>query len=148
MVDPLHEPDPTAGEAGDEAEVPQGTVAGQDLALQIGGQAQQAVVVAGRRQADLAHVAGDVEAGVVDPARPVDAERHPGEATPEPGHRAEPGDERVLQLAEAEAPSAVEQGASLERRHRPDVHGGAGALEPHEAGVERGEPIRAHADRR
>jgi hypothetical protein len=146
-VDPLDQPDPAGIEAGQQVQVPQRAVAGQDLAHQLAGDPSQRGVVTRRRQAQLDHVAGDVEVRVVDPAGPVEVEGHGGQAAAQPGQRIQAGVDAAADLVEAEATGRAEQRPRLERGHGPDVGGGARVLEPDEAGVQGREPVRGDAVR-
>ena len=86
-------------------------------------------------------VVGGVEAGIVDPHRLVQPERHRGELLPVAGRVREPPGEVVEELVETGARPALRR---VEGGHPADVHRRGRALDREERGVERGQALGAH----
>jgi hypothetical protein len=144
VVRTLDHPHVPARQPGDEVDVPRGALVVEGRRVHLRRQPAEGVVVAGRRERHVVHVAGDVEAGIVDPVGPVAGEPPGGQALAQPRERTEPARHVRPDGVEAQVAVLVEQGVGLEDGHRPDVHRASGVLEGEEAGFECGQAVTVH----
>ena len=96
---------------------------------------------AGRRCDRAADVAVEVEAGVLDPQRVVDTERHRHQPPAERGQQVQALGQRLLHALER-VPTGG--GGRIEHRDLQRVHVQRRRLHVEEAGVEAGEPLHGH----
>ena len=120
--------DPPVGELVGDPDLPQRTVTVERRRVHV--LDEPAEVARG----GAAHVVADVERGVVDPLRVVQAERHPGKLLPVAGRERHPALDAPAQLPEARSLRAFRW---PEERHPPDVHVSGGGLHLQERRIER-----------
>ena len=139
LVDQPHVP--AVVEALDEPQLPQRPVAVEELAHQALGQREEVAPAPRLRELGEVHVAGDVEAVVVDPHRVPDTERHVHDPPPEARDQVQARPDQLADVVEAEAAAVVEEGRAVEHRDRADLHRRLAPLEVQEARVEGGQAV-------
>ena len=132
------------GQAVDHPHLPQRDVPVELVADQVADEVAELLGPAGRGHPDVADVVADVEVGVLDPTRPIEAERHLDELPPELGDEGQPAGDALLEAVGAEPPGCL---GRVDEQHRRHVHVPGGRLPVQEGCVDAAHPLHAAPDR-
>ena len=138
MVDLAEHGDAAVLEPVDEPHLPERVAAVERDGDEVADQLVELGHGAGLGHRDVAHVEGEVEVGVLDPHRVVEAEGHLDEPAPEGRREVEA---LLVQLAEAVEREAAGRGGRVEHEEAGDVHRRRRGLHVQERGVETGESL-------